>query len=179
MKVGDKVKLSTRGMYKHPLGHGNPHDLDGVLTNIGSQDSTLPLYRVKWSDGSENAYYSADLILYQEDYCNAPPRIILIAPEKIKKTNTLFLFHYYRVMIQNSSYSNWINSSTSGPEHLIKLCDEAIEKYDEFLELDKDNSKVNRWLGFIQGCLILNGLTTVEAERNFTRPLLTQHRNME
>jgi hypothetical protein len=31
--------------------------------------------------------------------------------------------------------------------------------------------KLNRWLGYIQGCLIERGYTTVEDERNFTRPL--------
>lgn len=31
--------------------------------------------------------------------------------------------------------------------------------------------KLNRWLGYIQGCLIERGYTTVEAERDFTRPL--------
>lgn len=32
-------------------------------------------------------------------------------------------------------------------------------------------NKLNRWLGYIQGTLISLGLTTVEAERNWTRPL--------
>ena len=31
--------------------------------------------------------------------------------------------------------------------------------------------KMNRWLGYIQGQLISWGLTTVEDERNWTRPL--------
>ena len=31
--------------------------------------------------------------------------------------------------------------------------------------------KLNRWLGYIQGVLISWGVTTVEAERDFTRPL--------
>lgn len=31
--------------------------------------------------------------------------------------------------------------------------------------------KLNRWLGYIQGVLIERGCTTVEAERDFTRPL--------
>lgn len=47
-----------------------------------------------------------------------------------------------------------------------------------FLELFKNNieqmiplNKLNRWLGYIQGCLISKGLTTVEEERDWTRPL--------
>ncbi len=31
--------------------------------------------------------------------------------------------------------------------------------------------KANRWLGYIQGCMIERGYTTVEEERNWTRPL--------
>jgi hypothetical protein len=31
--------------------------------------------------------------------------------------------------------------------------------------------KLNRWLGYIQGCLIERDYTTVEIERNWTRPL--------
>lgn len=31
--------------------------------------------------------------------------------------------------------------------------------------------KLNRWLGYIQGVLIERKLTTVETERNWTRPL--------
>ncbi|RWI96406.1 MAG: hypothetical protein EOR22_06505 [Mesorhizobium sp.] len=31
--------------------------------------------------------------------------------------------------------------------------------------------KLNRWLGYVQGVLIERGLTTVQAERDWTRPL--------
>jgi hypothetical protein len=31
--------------------------------------------------------------------------------------------------------------------------------------------KLNRWLGYIQGVLICHNVTTVEAERDWTRPL--------
>ncbi len=34
-------------------------------------------------------------------------------------------------------------------------------------------NKLNRWLGYIQGVLISNGLTTVEIERDWTRPLFS------
>ena len=64
------------------------------------------------------------------------------------------------------------------PNHLINLCNEAILKYDEFYRLDNDNSKVNRWLGFVQGIIIFNGISTVDIERNFTRPYLTEHRSV-
>lgn len=34
-----------------------------------------------------------------------------------------------------------------------------------------DEGKANRWLGYIQGIVIAGGLTTVAAEREYTRPL--------
>jgi hypothetical protein len=34
--------------------------------------------------------------------------------------------------------------------------------------------KACRWLGFIQGIMIERGLTTVQTERDFTRPYFTQ-----
>lgn len=41
------------------------------------------------------------------------------------------------------------------------------------LRKEKEWGKHNRWLGFIQYGLIINGLTTVGAERDFTRPYFT------
>jgi hypothetical protein len=43
----------------------------------------------------------------------------------------------------------------------------------EFKALIRENpvNKLNRWLGYIQGVLIERGVTTVEAERDFTRLL--------
>lgn len=41
------------------------------------------------------------------------------------------------------------------------------------LRKDKEIGKQNRWLGFIQYALIINGYTSVTEERNFTRPFFT------
>jgi len=41
-------------------------------------------------------------------------------------------------------------------------------------EVDCDNweiDKISRWLGFIQGVLVCNGILNVDEERNYTRPL--------
>ena len=35
---------------------------------------------------------------------------------------------------------------------------------------EMDDGKANRWLGFVQGVLVMRNLTTVDEERNFTRP---------
>jgi hypothetical protein len=42
--------------------------------------------------------------------------------------------------------------------------------HSETLPIDK----LNRWLGFIQAVAIINKYTTVQAERDFTRPLFTK-----
>lgn len=50
------------------------------------------------------------------------------------------------------------------------LCDFIVE-FSYGIEDKLPLMKLNRWLGYIQGCLIERGYTTVEDERNFTRPL--------
>ena len=48
----------------------------------------------------------------------------------------------------------------------VSLADYAAQHLDAL-----DEAKANRWLGFVQGILIAGGLTTVQVERDFTRPL--------
>ncbi|RVL37967.1 hypothetical protein [Sinorhizobium meliloti] len=35
--------------------------------------------------------------------------------------------------------------------------------------------KSHRWLGFVQGVMIARGITTVQAERDFTRPYFSHY----
>ena len=96
----------------------------------------------------------------------------------IKKNNTIFLFDkYVNVIIENSLLIDTLCKHTNS-DALVALCGEAIARYDEFQKLDGDNSKVNRWLGYIQGTLLGVGLSDIETERNYTRPYLTQHRHL-
>lgn len=41
------------------------------------------------------------------------------------------------------------------------------------LRTDMPSDKASRWLGFIQGCLVMRGMTSVQSERDFTRPYFT------
>lgn len=105
------------------------------------------------------------------DYVQLPKDVVT------KKKNLVFLFkHYVDIIKDNEDYINSQVRTTSTVE-MIRLCNEAVELYDDFYLLDGDNSKVNRWLGYIQGILITINLTTIEDQRNFTRPYLTEHRN--
>ena len=60
---------------------------------------------------------------------------------------------------------------------LINLLHEALDNYDEFVDLDNDNSKVSRWIGYVQGVLITIGYLTVQGERDYTRKYFTAHRD--
>ncbi len=53
-----------------------------------------------------------------------------------------------------------------GQEDLLPF----IKEFSEAIEISLPLMKLNRWLGYIQGVLIERGLTTVDEERDFTRP---------
>lgn len=51
--------------------------------------------------------------------------------------------------------------------HAKWMCETAIKKIKEgSFSFDKSS----RWLGFVQAIMIFNGLTSIEDERNITRP---------
>ena len=54
---------------------------------------------------------------------------------------------------------------STGAKHLLWMCRIARE------QRDWPDDKQARWLGFIQGVLVMRGLLSVEAERDATRPL--------
>lgn len=91
---------------------------------------------------------------------------------KIKKENIVALFNHYIVVIEYSNIHEY------EADALITLCNTAIKDYDAMYNLDDDNSKVNRWLGYVQGTLIAKGITDIQKERDFTRPYLTKHREL-
>jgi hypothetical protein len=65
----------------------------------------------------------------------------------------------YRVMLQEHSWPGKIDLAVFNIEFMTG-CRDGIPI-----------PKLCRWLGYIQGVLIANGATTVEAERDWTRPL--------
>jgi hypothetical protein len=74
-----------------------------------------------------------------------------------------------REYIIDNTYWGW-NKTKAAPEQaeeLNKFVSEFISGCANKLPL----MKLNRWLGYIQGCLIVWGVTTVETERDWTRPL--------
>lgn len=45
-----------------------------------------------------------------------------------------------------------------------------IEEFDQAIDDRLPLMKLNRWMGYLQGILIAHGHTTVQEERDFTRP---------
>ena len=80
---------------------------------------------------------------------------------------------YYKDMLEQRGYSpiNLADSEPTSVDHLLWMCVEAIRMIDQdkYVRIDK----VSRWLGYIQGVLVCNGMLDVAEERERTRPIFT------
>jgi hypothetical protein len=87
---------------------------------------------------------------------------------------TVKAFEHYRDMIRARGFkpvneTEYPGGDPTSPGHLLWMCEHCIPlvRSDGYgMSVDK----YSRWLGFIQGCLIMHGWTTVQAERDRTRP---------
>lgn len=77
------------------------------------------------------------------------------------------IFNRYLEMILNNWDHLFTEFDKCDPSHLRDLCLEVIHDGQSY-----PFDKLNRWLGFIQGVLCSKGITSVDEEREFTRPLL-------
>ena len=77
----------------------------------------------------------------------------------------------YRDMLaefmEDRDYWDWDSVSRCEATKLAVFIADLIRGVEEGMPL----MKLNSWLGYIQGFLITWGITTVTAERDFTRPL--------
>lgn len=62
------------------------------------------------------------------------------------------------------------NGDPTSLEHILWMCKELEKKIVPHTGTGFSVDKFSRWTGFIQGILISKGLTTVQAERDVTRP---------
>lgn len=77
----------------------------------------------------------------------------------------LNLVHRYKDLLLNKDFSN----SNISKNHILNMLDVLIDKVPVWT-IDK----IYRWIGFIQGVLIVEGITSVHEEREYTRPLFHQ-----
>lgn len=101
------------------------------------------------------------------------------APQKrpVSDEGSLNAFEYYRDLllerkVRPVNHTEKSGGDTTSPEHLLWMVEHCIPRVrDDGRGMSID--KYSRWLGYIQGCLICRGWTTVETERNRTRPWFT------
>lgn len=60
---------------------------------------------------------------------------------------------------------DWVGPDKAGRTHLLWMLDELESRHEQSL------TKKHRWLGFIQGVMIANGLMAVDDERDRTRAI--------
>lgn len=72
----------------------------------------------------------------------------------------------YRAMIDQDPH----REKYSGHNDLLDF----ISEFEVSIKSRYPLNKLNRWIGYIQGVLIERGVTTVNAEREWTRPLFRQ-----
>jgi hypothetical protein len=84
----------------------------------------------------------------------------------VRETDELLFLRYLKIL---SRASEWSGPEGTNKEHLIWMANESINHITEW-PIDK----LNRWLGFIQGVLAMQGLVSIVGEREFSRPLFHQ-----
>ena len=85
--------------------------------------------------------------------------------------------HYKKILedmqVKSVNHATKQNGDTTSLEHILWMCNHCIPQVtDDGRGFPVD--KYSRWLGFIQGVLICKMITTVEAERDRTRPWFTK-----
>lgn len=82
---------------------------------------------------------------------------------------SLNAFKYYKKMLERRrviavDHTQLENGDPTNPEHLLWMCNYCIPRIrDDGLGFTPE--KYSRWLGFVQGCLISQGFTSVSEEQ--------------
>jgi hypothetical protein len=98
------------------------------------------------------------------------------SPFPVTDIGSLRTFEYYRDLLDKKgikpvNHAEIKDGDTTSLEHLLWMCNHCIPRIrDDGKGFSVD--KYSRWLGYVQGCLICRKVTTVEIERNRTRPWL-------
>jgi len=91
---------------------------------------------------------------------------------------SILAFKRYKKIIEDKGvtpvdHTKIEGGDTTSLEHLLWMCNHCLTKIrDDGNGFSVD--KYSRWLGFVQGCLICRKITTVDYERNITRPWLNK-----
>jgi hypothetical protein len=92
---------------------------------------------------------------------------------------TMLMFRRYEKMLEDADFTGPDKTEAS---HLRWMCEEALSKLSEHVDSVAywgsgeyfPIDKYSRWLGFVQGVMLMHGIVTVDDERDFSRPLFTK-----
>ncbi len=85
---------------------------------------------------------------------------------KLSEANSLMFTRYLKILETKPRTTEPTGPAQTSNEHLIWMCLVAIKNEQKY-----PDDKLSRWLGFIQGIMIMKEYITVIEERNFSRPL--------
>lgn len=127
------------------------------------------LYR--WLGFLEGVLANSNIIRFNENFQSDLSNTTDFLSEKEEKV-TKTLFNRYLSLIESHCLTFDSKSSIKFIE-LKKICEESIENTTHY-----SFDKLSNLLGFVQGVLAINGVISVDQERDFTRPLLhSLHKN--
>ena len=86
----------------------------------------------------------------------------------VRKANLVVLEYLEEIL--KTKKDDELSPSKTEPSHLLKLIQQARTK-------NIPNDKLGRWVGFIQGVMVMRGWIDVEEERDRTRPIFKQAYN--
>lgn len=87
----------------------------------------------------------------------------------------ILAFKRYKEMLEGAGTKPKDQSGEKNPltlSHALWMCDYALD-YFKKNPFTYPLDKFSRWLGFVQAILVLHKVTTVDQERNITRPWFT------
>jgi hypothetical protein len=93
------------------------------------------------------------------------------------QAGSIAAFAYYRELLRRIKVTarDHTLASDGDPtclEHLLWMCEHCLQRL-RHPEPGMDVGKYSRWLGYVQGCLICRGVTTVLDERERSRAWFT------
>ena len=96
----------------------------------------------------------------------------------VSDEGSLRAFEHYRDLLIGMGYvahneaelpAHFEEGDPTDPRHLLWMCEHCVNQVRDDGK-GFNVAKYSRWLGYVQGCLISQGITTVKEERNRTRP---------
>lgn len=123
-----------------------------------------------WNHELDNWEYFAPLVYTLEEWFDVDK---IKSPEISLVDAHITMFRRYEDLLKSKGViSVCSNEKPTELPHLFWMCETMVNNLkDDDYPLDK----ASRWLGYVQGCLVMKGMLNVDEERDFSRPLFSPH----